>query len=181
MSGLLLITAMVAAVNPFRSRIGLGPDPYHLPAVATGVAAALSGVALLAAGSASLLESLQITPETFLIAAGLVAIIAGARDLFAPQPFVEPTLAGWRSGLWPLAFPRLLSPEVVALSLALPSQRGVGFTIGAAAMGLMAVGILAMLRTSDRTTRLYAALGAIAGMVLVVVGVWMMIEGIRDV
>lgn len=181
MSGWLLITAMVVAVNPFRARVGLGWEPYRPQAVATGVVASLSGVALLAAVSAQLLESLEITPETFLLAAGLVAIIAGARDLFVPQPFVEPILEGWRSGLWPLAFPRLLSPEVIALSLALPSQRGIGFTIGAAAVGVVATGLLALIRIGDRKCRFFAALGAIAGMVLVVVGVWMMIEGIRDV
>lgn len=181
MSVWLLITAMVAAVNPWRARVGLGPAPYPASAVLVGVVIAVGGVALLGAVSAPLLESLQITPETFLIAAGLVAIIAGARTVFFPEPFLEPALEGWRSGLWPLAFPRLLSPEVIALSLALPGQRGTGFMIAAAAIGIVASGLLTLIGSDGTGRRVHTALGAIAGAVLVVVGIWMMIEGIRDV
>ena len=180
MSGWLLVVAMVAAVNPFRSRVGLR-EAIPLPAMAVGAAVGIGGVALLAAVAASLLDALQITPETFLIAAGLVAIIAGARTMFFPRPMVEPALSGWREGLWPIAYPRILSPEVMALSLALVSQRGVAPTVGAAAGGVVVLALLTRLRLTERTTRVLAALGTLAGMLLVVAGVWMMIEGIRDV
>ncbi len=181
MSGWLLIMAMVAAVNPWRTRVGLGTARYPASAVGVGVLTALGGVALLGVVSAPLLESLQITPETYLIAAGLVAIIAGARTLFFPEPFPEPALRGWRSGLWPLAFPRLLSPEVIALSLAIPGQRGSGWMVAAAAIGVVAAGLLALWGSDGTARRLHTALGAVAGAVLVVAGIWMMIEGIRDV
>jgi len=181
MSGWLLVVALVAAVNPFRSRVGLRPERIPIPATAVGVGAGIAGVAALAAVAASLLDLLQITPETFLIAAGLVAIIAGARTFFAPRPFDEPALTGWRQGLWPIAFPRILSPEVIALSLGLASQNGVGPLVASAAGGVIALALLTRIRLSDRTTRLLTALGAVLAMLLVVVGIWMMIEGIRDV
>ena len=110
-----------------------------------------------------------------------VAIIAGARTVFFPEPFPEPALGGWRAGLWPLAFPRLLSAEVIALALALPGQRGAGMTLAAAAVGAVAAGAMARFRSDGTVRRVHAALGAIAGAVLAVVGIWMMIEGIRDV
>ena len=181
MSGWLLVVAMVAAVNPFRTRVGLRADRIPIPATVVGVVAGITGVAAIAALAASLLDLLQITPETFLIAAGLVAIIAGARTFFAPRPFEEPVLTGWREGLWPIAFPRILSPEVIALSLALASQRGVGDTMLAAAVGVGGLAGLAWRRTGERSSRVLAALGGIAGMLLIAVGIWMMIEGIRDV
>lgn len=181
MSGWLLVVAMVAAVNPFRSRVGLRADRIPIPATVVGVAAGIAGVAALAAVAASLLDVLQITPETFLIAAGLVAIIAGARTFFAPRPFDEPALEGWREGLWPIAFPRLLSPEVIALSIGLASQNGVGALVAAAAGGVVVLAVLTRVRLTERRTRFLTALGVVLAMLLVVAGIWMMIEGIRDV
>jgi small neutral amino acid transporter SnatA (MarC family) len=180
MSGWLLVVAMVAAVNPFRSRVGLR-EAIPLPGLVVGAAVGIGGVALLAAVAASLLDALQITPETFLIAAGLVAIIAGARTIFFPRPRVEPVLSGWREGLWPIAYPRILSPEVMALSLGLVSQRGLAPLVAAASGGVVALALLTRIPLNERTTRLLTALGTALAMLFVVVGVWMMIEGIRDV
>ena len=101
--------------------------------------------------------------------------------MFLPRPFDEPPLPGWREGLWPIAFPRILSPEVIALSLALVSQEGVGTTVAAAAVGVSGFALVARTRVGERAARLLAALGAVTGMLLIAVGVWMMIEGIRDV
>ncbi len=181
MSAWLLVAAMVAAVNPFRSRLGLGVEPYPWAASLVGMVAGIAGIAALAAVSNGMLAALQITPETFLIAAGLVVIIAGARTMVFPRPSEEPALRGWRSGLWPLTFPRIVSPEVIALSLALPAQRGVGGTVAAATVGVVVLVGLAGVRSGERSARVLAAVGGIAGMVLVVTGIWMMIEGIRDV
>ena len=181
MSPWLLAAAMAAAVNPFRSRVGLGAKPLAVPAVATGVAVSTGVVTLLAAASASLLAALQITPETFLLAAGLVAIIAGARTMFVPRPVEEPALPGWRQGLWPLAFPRILSPEVIALSLGLVAPGGAAPVVAAAVGGVIALAMLSRVGLTEHTTGLLTALGTVLGMVLVVVGIWMMIEGIRDV
>ena len=181
MSDWLLLVAMMASVNPFRTRIGLRADRIPIPAMVVGVVAGVAGVAALAAVAASLLDLLQITPETFLIAAGLVAIIAGARTFLAPRPYDEPVLSGWREGLWPIAFPRILSPEVIALSIGLAAQNGVGPLVAASVAALVVLVVLTRLRLADRGARFLTALGTILAMLLVVVGIWMMIEGIRDV
>lgn len=181
MSVVLLVVAMVTAVNPFRSRLGLRSEPVAMTPLVVGVAAGLGGVALLAVLAPDLLSALQITPETFLIAGGLVAIVAGARSLFFPRPFDEPPLPGWREGLWPIAFPRILSPEVVVLAIALVPQRGTGTTIAAVAMGVGAFALLARVKVAGWTERLLVACGAVAATLLITVGIWMMIEGIRDV
>ena len=181
MSVVLLVVAMAAAVNPFRSRLGLRSEPLALVPLTVGVVVGLGGVALLAVIAPDLLSLLQVTPEMFLIAGGLVAIVAGARSVFFPRPFEEPTLPGWREGLWPIAFPRILSAEVMVLTIALVSQRGTGTTIAAAAVGVGALAVLSRIKVAGWTGRLLAACGQVSAALLMTVGIWMMIEGIRDV
>jgi small neutral amino acid transporter SnatA (MarC family) len=179
MSGWLLLLAMVAAVNPFRSRVGLGAAAMPSAAIGVGAAVGLGGVALLVTGASGILDLLQITPETFLIAGGLVAIVAGARTMFFPT---WPTNLALRvasgSGRWPSPHPLARSDRIVP---GLASQRGVGDTVLAAAVGVGGLAGLAWRRTGERSSRVLAALGGIAGMLLIAVGIWMMIEGIRDV
>lgn len=179
MSGWLLLAAMVAAVNPARSRTGMERAPW--PALVIGGAAGVAGVGLLAVVADGLLRLLEISPETFLIAAGLVAVVAGARTMLFPMASPESPLRGPWQGLWPIAFPRILSPEVMALALALVSQRGVGAVTTASAVGVALLMALGGVGVSERGRRVLAAVGGVAGAVLCVVGIWMMIEGIRDV
>lgn len=180
MSLLLLVVVMVAVVNPFRVRLGL-PDAAGPGVVALGAGFAVAGVGLLAVGADPVLRALQISPETYLIAAGVVAILAAGRTLFFPVPFPEPALAGWKAALWPIAFPALLTPEVIALALGLPGQRGAGTTTLAAAGAVALVVALATWRPGEPGRRLLVASTRLAAAVLAISGVWMMIEGIRDV
>lgn len=180
MSGALLVLLVVAAVNPPRTRIAL-PDQLGGPAAGVGLGLSVAVVAAIASSSGTVLDILEISPETFLIATGLVAVIAGTVMSFSPEPRVEPPLAGWRVGVWPVAFPLLLSPQVLLLAVALPGQVGVWATVVAhtVAFGL-AIG-LALFPGRDLGRRLLASLGVALGAVLVVGGIWAMIEGIRDV
>lgn len=176
----MLVVLVVSAVNPFRTRLGT-PEPLGKAAAGIGLGLAVASVAALASSSRAVLGMLEISPETFLIAAGLVAVIAGTVGAVTPQPRVEPPLAGWRAGIWPVAFPLLLSPQVLLFAVALPGQVGVGATLAAhtVAFGL-AIG-LALVPTRGLGRRLLAALGVVLGAVLVMGGIWAMIEGIRDV
>lgn len=179
MSTWLLAVVMIVVVNPFRMRLGLPDRP---PAVtALGVLAAIGGVAGLAAAADPVLRALEISPETYLIAAGVVAILAAGRTLFFPVPYPEPPLPGARAALWPIAYPGFLAAEVVAIALALPGQRGVMATTLAAAAAGTAVVALSWWRPGDIGRRLLVAGARLAAVVLAVAGVWMMIEGIRDV
>jgi small neutral amino acid transporter SnatA (MarC family) len=184
MSEVLLVLAFVSAVNPPRSRLGLPEDGRAKPgpeAMLVGSVVAIGVVAGLAWWSAPLLDALEITPETFRIAAGLVAVLAGGWAFFLPVPAVEPPLAGWRAGLWPVAYPGIVSPEVLLLAIAAGSQNGVARSVAAAVAAVAALGVLAAVPNRGSATRFMAATGRVLAVLLVVVGIFLMIDGIRDV
>jgi small neutral amino acid transporter SnatA (MarC family) len=184
MSEVLLVLAFVAAVNPPRARLGLPEDERARPlpvAMLVGSVVAIGVVTGLAWWSAPLLDALEITPETFRIAAGLVAVLAGGWAFFLPIPAVEPALAGWRAGLWPVAYPRILSPEVLVLAIAAGTQNGVAWSVVAAAAAVGALGLLAVVPNRGSAARFMASTGRVLAVLLVVAGIFLMIDGIRDV
>jgi acyl-coenzyme A thioesterase PaaI-like protein len=77
MTGGLLVAAYLAAFNVARTRLGVPEDEAHRAragVLAGGALLALGVTAALAACSGPLLRSLEITPETFRIAAGFAAV-----------------------------------------------------------------------------------------------------------
>ncbi|MDX1690610.1 MAG: hypothetical protein R3290_06275 [Acidimicrobiia bacterium] len=184
MNGLLLGLALVAAVNPPRTRTGLPETTTgraRLPVLLLGSGIALAVVAGLAWWSGPLLDALDVSPETFRIAAGLVAGIAGLRSIIRTSPGAEPELPGLRSAVWPVAFPRLVAPEVVALAITAGSEDGVTGTVAAAAVAFAALAALGPLRRGAVTDGALRWAGAVLGMVLVVIGAVLMIDGVREV
>lgn len=184
MNGWLLGLAYLTAVNPLRTRLGLPEgEAQRVDPVVAGLGALLAWgvVAVIAWISGPVLEVLEITPETFRIAAGLVVLVAGVGELLRPRPGLEPVLAGWRAAVWPVAFPRLLSPEVAALALTTGSAEGVVPTVIAAGVALGAVAALAPLERADVSDRVLEWTGRVVAVLLVAVGVFLMIDGIRDV
>jgi small neutral amino acid transporter SnatA (MarC family) len=184
MNAILLTVAAVAAVNPFRLRGGLPEDSSgrgRLVPVATGTALGLAVLGALAAASGPFLEALEITPETFRIAAGLVAVVAGIASLLRPDPGTEPELPGWRAALWPVAFPRVIAPETAALALTAGSLEGVAPTCLAFALALIILVGLGGLVRIGRTAGVLRRLGGLAALLLVAAGVFLMVDGIRDV
>jgi small neutral amino acid transporter SnatA (MarC family) len=184
MSDVLLLVAFLTAVNPPRSRIGLpeGSTGRMRPeALVVGAVASLGLIAALGWWSAPMLATLEITPETFRIAAGLVAILAGARAFALPVPVAEPEFGGWRDGLWPIAFPRILAPEVLMLAVAGATQNGVAASTVAAAAAVAALGVLGAVSGKGRSAGFLAALGRVLAVLLILVGIFLMVDGIRDV
>ena len=57
-----------------------------------------------------MLDALDISPESFRLAAAVVLALEGARALLLARPRTEPQLAGLGAALVPVAFPLLLSP-----------------------------------------------------------------------
>jgi len=184
MNGLLLGLAFLTAVNPPRTRLGLPEDDRgrgRLSVAAAGAALAWAGLAGLAWLSGPLLDALEITPETFRIAAGLVAVAAALVVLAVPRPADEPALAGWKAALWPVAFPRLFAPETAALALTAGSLEGVGPAAAGSGIALAAGVALAALERTGLSERVLAWAGRVLAVLLVVVGIFLMIDGIRDV
>ena len=184
MTGGLLVAAYLAAFNVARTRLGVPEDEARRARAGVlvgGALLALGVTAALAACSGPLLRSLEITPETFRIAAGFAAVIAAAVVLAAPRPAAEPVPRRWRAAVWPVAFPLLLGPEVAALAVATGSQEGVAATLVAAGIGLAALVALGFLPRRPLPDRVLVWASRCFGAVLLLVGIWLAVDGIRDV
>jgi len=184
MNGILLGIAYLAAVNPLRTRIGLPEDERgrgRMPVIAAGALLALAGVLALAGWSGPILDALEVSPETFRLAAGIVIAVAAMITLARPRPAEEPEAGGWLAAVWPVAYPRLLSAEVVALALTTGTKEGVAATLVGAAVAFGSTATLGLLRRTALTDRVLLNLGRLATVLLVIVAVFLIVDGIRDV
>lgn len=181
MNSLLVIVAYLAALNPARTRLGL---PEEGPSVDWGrtLAGVILGVAALigvSAGAGFVLDRLEISPETFRIAAGFVLVIAAAWMLFVAVPRQEPVARGWAGAVWPVAYPRVVSPETLTVALTVGASEGVEslapLVAGAALL------VLGLVPNTPLRGRVLAATGRVIAAVLVVVGIWLAIQGVREV
>jgi len=180
----LLIAAYLGALNVARARLGApeaGDGRARLVPLAGGSLLTMGVVAALAGWSGPLLRSLQITPETFRIAAGIVAILAAAYVLVVPRPAAEPVPGGWWPALWPVCFPLLAGPEVLALAVATGAREGFLATLLAAGVALAVLVALGSLPRRPLGDRVLVWSARVLAMVLLVVGLWLAIDGIRDV
>jgi small neutral amino acid transporter SnatA (MarC family) len=139
-SGWLWAAVLLLALNPARAAFGVprgGRRPRAVAEVAAvgGVLGALA-VCFAALVGGPLLDGLDVSESSFRIAAGIVAALAGAVDLFRPPPSPEPALHGLRAALVPVAVPLVARPALLVLAL------GAGADVGALeAVGAMAVGV----------------------------------------
>jgi len=180
----LLVIAYLAALNVARTRLGApeGEGGRARPLVlAGGSLLALGIVAALAGWSGPLLGALQITPETFRIAAGIAAMLAGAYVLVAPRPAAEPAPAGGWAMIWPICFPLLAGPEVMALAVATGSGEGLPPTLAAAGSALAALFLVGLVPRRPLADRVLLWASRVLGLLLLLVGVWLAVDGIRDV
>jgi small neutral amino acid transporter SnatA (MarC family) len=203
-SALLWAAALLLALNPARAAFAVprarraapkAVDPADSADPDAGRAerevvelAALGGligglaVCVAAALGAPLLDLLDVSDPSFRIAAGLVAVIAGAGDLFRRPPASEPVLEGRRAALVPVAVPAVARPAL--LVMALGAGADIGVLVAAAAM-LIGVALLTALaaggppegprgRALRWAARLLAAL-------LVACGILLAVDGVLDV
>lgn len=181
MSIWLIYASYIAAVNPARLRPVLPEHEGRVDraALATGVALAAAIGSLIVAFSTSWLDALEITPETWRIAAGMIATVVGLRILAFAGRAKEPELAGRWSALVPVAFPLLITPELVAFvsiyGATEPATTSIGGMVAALVLGV-AVG-----KFSYRRPGVWSAGARLFAAVLVLAGLAMVVEGIRDV
>jgi small neutral amino acid transporter SnatA (MarC family) len=164
----LLLLGFLGAANPCRSRLAL---PRRRPAVTLGALVALAAGAALAAAGGTLLDALDVSSESFRLAAGVVLTVEGARVLVWPRPAAEPELPGLAAALIPVAFPILLQPGVVVLALAAGGDgvewRGVAALAVALAL-VVAADALPAGRLLLGGARLLGALEVLAGAALAI-------------
>lgn len=173
-----LFLAFVAALNPCRTRLSL---PERNEALVLGALVALAMGAALAAAGSVVLDSLDVSPESFRLAAGLVLTLEGSRALALPRPATQPELPGLGAALVPVAFPLLLQPGVVVFALAAGGDGVAGEAIGALAAALVLVGLAGALPTGSRSEALFAAGGRLFGALEIAAGAALAVDAIRDV
>jgi small neutral amino acid transporter SnatA (MarC family) len=176
--------ALVLALNPARAASGVprrsSPSPLELAAVG-GLIGGL-GVCAAAALGHPLLEALDVNEPSFRVAAGTVAVLAGAADLFRRPPAPEPALTGWRAALVPVAIPLVARPALLVMALGAGADYGVLVTAGALAVAVALLTVLtAAGLTEDARGRALKWAGRLLAAGLVACGILLAIDGILDV
>jgi small neutral amino acid transporter SnatA (MarC family) len=138
-SGWLWAAALLLALNPCRAAFAV-PRAGRSPRAVAGIAAAggtIGGLVVCAVAAAGdpLLDALDVSQSSFRLAAGIVAVLAGAADLLRRSPSPEPALAGWRAALVPVAIPLVARPALVVMALGAGADRGVLVSVGAMGAG----------------------------------------------
>jgi small neutral amino acid transporter SnatA (MarC family) len=163
----------VLALNPARAAFAI-PRAGRSPQAVAGVAAVgglIGGLIVCAAAAAGdpLLEALDVSEPSFRIAAGVVAILAGATDLFRRPPAPEPALLVAR-------------PALVVLALGAGAERGVLVSAAAMAAAIaLLVGLAALSPAEGSHARAQRWAGRLLALALVACGVVLAIHGLLDV
>jgi small neutral amino acid transporter SnatA (MarC family) len=185
-SAWLWAAVLVLALSPARGAFGV-PRAGRPPQTAVGLAAAgglIGGLAVCAVAAAGdpLLDALDVSEPSFRTAAGIVAVLAGAADLFRRPPPPEPSLPGWRAALVPIATPLVVRPALVVLALGAGADRDVLLTAGAMVVGIaLLTALTAVQATEGAQGRVLRWAVRLSGAGLVACGVLLTIDGVLDV
>ena len=185
-SGWLWAVVLVLALNPARAAFAV-PRAGRSPRSAAGVAAgggAIGGLAVCAAAGAGgpLLDALDVSEPSFRVAAGIVAALAGAIDLFRRPPPPEPALAGWWAALVPVAIPAVARSALLVVALSAGADQGVLVSAGAMVAGTaLLTGLVAGWPTDGAGGRGLRWAGRLMAAALVAGGVILTIDGVMDV
>ena len=185
-SGWLWAAALVLALNPARAAFGV-PRAGRSPRAVAGVAAlggVIGGLAACATAIAGgpLLDALDVSEPSFRTAAGIVAGLTGAADLFRRPPLPEPALGGWRAALIPVAIPVVARAALLVLALGTGADRGALVCAGAMAIGIgLLTGLAPGWPTDGAGGRTLRWAGRLLAAGLVACGVILAIDGILDV
>lgn len=176
-----LLVVFLAAVNPAGFALvagGLTPERGRWLALAAG--GVLTGMLVLAAvfGAERLLDFLEVAPESFRLAAGVVLMVVGVQVLWglAPRPVAG---AGLAAGLFPVAIPLLASPATLAAAVSHSVDDGEAVTLAASLLAL-AVALLLAVRPPP-AARALDGLSRLTGALLVVIAAGLMVSGVRAI
>jgi small neutral amino acid transporter SnatA (MarC family) len=173
-----LVVAFLAAANPCRTGPAL---PRYPVALALGALVALGTCAAVAAAGSVVLDALDVSPESFRLAAALVLALEGARAVVVPRPATEPELPGLASALVPVAFPLLLQPGVVMLALAAGADDDAVRAVGALSIAFGLVVLAGSLRPGAHGEALLASGARLLGALEIAVGTALAVDAVRDV
>ncbi len=174
------------ALNPARAAFAV-PRAGRSPRNVVGVAAAggvIGGLAVCSAAAAAgpLLEALDVSDPSFRTAAGIVAALTGAIDLFRRPPPPDPALPGWRAALVPVAIPAVARPALLVVALGAGADQGVLVAAAAMAAGAaLLVGLAAAAPTDGTGGRVLRWVARLLAAALIAGGVVLTLDGIMDV
>ena len=179
MTGWFIFLAYLAAVNPprMRSQLAAGEERGQSKPLAVGAAIVVGTGLILVLAADGILDALDITDETWRLATGVVCGLVGGRTVISPAGGNIPSPAA--SVLFPIAFPLLFTPQLAVLAILFGATEPFAAAWGGLAAGVGAGAIAGKLRY--RRPELWLALARLFAAVLVVVGVALVVAGIRDV
>ena len=182
-SGWLWAAVLVLALNPARAAFGV-PRAGRAAVGVAAVGGAIGGLAVCIAAviGSPLLDALDVSEPSFRLAAGLLAVLAGAADLFRRPPAAEPALSGWGAVLVPVAIPVVARPALLVLALGAGADRGLPVAAAAMAIGVALLSALvARWPTEGPAGRALRWVGRLMAAALVACGVLLAIAGVLDV
>jgi small neutral amino acid transporter SnatA (MarC family) len=185
-TGWLWAAALLLAMNPARAAFGIprtGRSPREVTLLA-GLGGGLGAcfVFLAAIAGEPLLDVLDVSEPSFRTAAGVLAALVGAADLFRRPPAPEPALPGARAALVPVAIPLVARPALLVLALGAGADEGVLVTAAAMAVAIAALTALtARSSTEGASGRVLRWAARLLAACLVACGVVLAIDGVLDV
>jgi small neutral amino acid transporter SnatA (MarC family) len=183
-TGWLWAAVLLLALNPARAVFGIpgGRGSPRTTLAAAGGAIGGLAVCLAALAGDPLLDAFDVSEPSFRTAAGVLAALLGAADLFRRPPSPEPALPGARAALVPVAIPLVARPALVVLALGAGADERVLVTVGAMALGVAALAALAAACPTDGPSgRALRWAGRLLAAGLLACGVLLTIDGVLDV
>lgn len=183
--------ALFAAINPAAAVLAFRAataDRWESPAfvrtrpatAALGALVALTLYAVLTGVASDLLSGLDIAPETFRVAAGIVMAASGVLAIWRLGLADDGAPPGIAAGLFPLAVPLIASAAGLAAAISYSVDHGAVRTfVAAAVIGVATAALVAVYRDSWRPVA--GALTRLTGALLVAVAAGLVVEGIRDI
>jgi small neutral amino acid transporter SnatA (MarC family) len=185
-SGWLWAAVLVLLLNPARAAFGVpraGRSAQEVIEVAA-IGGAIGGLAVCAAAALGdpLLGLLDVSDPSFRTAAGILAGLAGAIDLFRRPPSPEPALPGRRAALVPVAIPVVARPALLVVALGAGADEGVLVSAAAIAAGVaLLVGLVAAVPTEGPRGRVLRWASRLLAAALVAGGVLLTVDGVMAV
>ena len=171
-----ILLLFLTAVNPHRAA-ALWPAGTSRSSRLTAAAVTTVAVGALALWSEPLLDLLDVSRESFRIAAGAVLVASGLRSIATRPVRYDEAPQGWRGVLAPLTFPILLDAAMVVAAVSSGADEGAAVTTVAAAA---AVATAALVEEPGRDwVRL--AVGRLWAAGLVAFGFGLVVSGVLDV
>lgn len=194
-----LMVISMALVNPVRVRRLLAPlggsepdDDHHdrgsenepdpppplLTRLAIGAGATFAALAVAALAAQRVLDAIEVSPPTAMIAAGLVVGLTAIVDFLRPQAEPLSGVSDRVAMFVPLLVPGLLRPAAVVMALAAAAHVSVGAGLAVAAVTAVCGSVILRPAGTQPTTlegvawRAFAALGIVGGVALMVDGIF---------